>query len=148
MCTNSACTMCFSCFVWLRNPIGRLKWCTKPSFYWNLPSNCKVLLKMAISKSKYCHFSPFSNIPFAYFVLKWKLQNRTNVDENTLLCSPPKPIIRESKLVLNQKLLEDLRNPEEQVEFYHAIQKSMQNAKFSAPKLVEGMSSTINPGNF
>ena len=62
--------------------------------------------------------------------------------------SAPKPIIRESKLVLNQKLLEDLRNPEEQVEFYHAIQKSMQNAENNPPKLVEGVSSMINPGKF
>ena len=50
--------------------------------------------------------------------------------------------------MLNQKLLEDLRNPEEQVEFYHAIQKSMQSAADYPPKLVEGVSSMINPGNF
>ena len=62
--------------------------------------------------------------------------------------SPTKPIIRESKLVLNQKLLERLRNPSHQVEFYQAIQKSMQSADKIPPKLVEGHASLINPGNF
>ena len=60
---------------------------------------------------------------------------------------PAKPIIRESKLVLNEKLLERLRKPEKQVEFYQAIQKSMQSAAEYPPKLVQGVSSTINPGN-
>ena len=59
----------------------------------------------------------------------------------------PKPIIRESKLVLNEKLLERLRKPEKQVEFYQAIQKSMQSAAEYPPKLVQGVSSMINPGN-
>ena len=59
---------------------------------------------------------------------------------------PPKPIIRESKLVLNEKLLERLRKPEKQVEFYQAIQKSMQSAAEYPPKLVQGVSSMINPG--
>ena len=63
------------------------------------------------------------------------------------LPSPPKPIIRESKLVLNEKLLERLRKPEKQVEFYQAIQKSMQSAAEYPPKLVQGVSSMINPGN-
>merc|ERR1712129_502113 len=58
---------------------------------------------------------------------------------------PPKPIIRESKLVLNEKLLERLRKPEKQVEFYQAIQKSMQSAAEYPPKLVQGVSSMINP---
>ena len=61
---------------------------------------------------------------------------------------PPKPIIRESKLVLNEKLLERLRKPEKQVEFYQAIQKSMQSAAEYPPKLVQGVSSMINPGKF
>ena len=60
---------------------------------------------------------------------------------------PSKPIIRESKLVLNEKLLERLRKPEKQVEFYQAIQKSMQSAAEYPPKLVQGVSSMINPGN-
>ena len=60
---------------------------------------------------------------------------------------PAKPIIRESKLVLNEKLLERLRKPEKQVEFYQAIQKSMQSAAEYPPKLVQGVSSMINPGN-
>merc|ERR1711956_176143 len=58
---------------------------------------------------------------------------------------PNKPIIRESKLVLNEKLLERLRKPEKQVEFYQAIQKSMQSAAEYPPKLVQGVSSMINP---
>jgi hypothetical protein len=58
---------------------------------------------------------------------------------------PPKPIIRESKLVLNEKLLERLRKPEKQVEFYQAILKSMQSAAEYPPKLVQGVSSMINP---
>ena len=62
--------------------------------------------------------------------------------------SPAKPIIRESKLVLNQKLLERLRNPSHQVEFYQAIQNSMQSADKIPPKLVEGPASLINPGDF
>lgn len=66
------------------------------------------------------------------------------------LTSPPpstsKPVLlRESKLVLNQKLLERLRKPSQQVEFYQAIQRSMQSADKVPPKLVEG-SSMINPG--
>lgn len=56
-------------------------------------------------------------------------------------------IIRESKLVLNQKLLERLRKPSQQVEFYQAIQRSMQSADKTPPKLVQG-SSMINPGDF
>lgn len=62
--------------------------------------------------------------------------------------SSKKPIIRESKLVLNQKLLERLRaKPSHQVEFYSAIQRSLQSAdKVPAlAKLVEG-SKMINPG--
>ena len=62
--------------------------------------------------------------------------------------SPAKPIIRESKLVLNQKLLERLRNPSHQVEFCQAIQNSMQSADKIPPKLVEGPASLINPGDF
>lgn len=57
----------------------------------------------------------------------------------------PKKIIRESKLVLNEKLLERLRKPAQQVEFYQAIQRSMQSADKTPPKLVQG-SSMINPG--
>ena len=69
-----------------------------------------------------------------------------SIPHNKLPC-PPKPIIRESKLVLNEKLLERLRKPEKQVEFYQAIQKSMQSAAEYPPKLVQGVSSMINPGN-
>ena len=62
--------------------------------------------------------------------------------------SPVKqPIIRESKLVLNQKLLERLRKPSHQVEFYQAIQSSMQSEDKIPPKLVQG-GSMINPGDF
>ena len=60
-----------------------------------------------------------------------------------------KPLIRESKLVLNEKLLERLRQPSHQVEFYQAIQRSMQSADKTPPKLVQGpAASMINPGNF
>ena len=54
----------------------------------------------------------------------------------------PKALIRESKLVMNTKMLENLRTPSKQVEFYSAIQRSMQSADKTPPKLVEG---GINP---
>ena len=63
----------------------------------------------------------------------------------TPIAKAKKPIIRESKLVLNQKLLERLRKPSHQVEFYSAIQRSLQSADKVPPKLVEG-SNMINPG--
>ena len=67
-------------------------------------------------------------------------------DEN---CQPAaataKPLLRESKLVLNQKLLERLRKPSQQVEFYQAIQRSMQSADKVPPKLVQGPA-FIHPG--
>ena len=60
---------------------------------------------------------------------------------------PPqkKILLRESKLELNQSLLERLRNPSQQVEFYEAIQQSMQSADKTPPKLLNS-SSNINPG--
>ena len=80
-----------------------------------------------------------------------KIENESKSEEIIPSPSPisnKKPIIRESKLVLNQKLLERLRRkPSHQVEFYSAIQRSLQSAdKVQPPKLVEG--SSINPGNF
>ena len=56
-----------------------------------------------------------------------------------------KVLLRESKLELNQALLERLRNPSHQVEFYEAIQQSMQSADKTPPKLVNS-STNINPG--
>ena len=74
-----------------------------------------------------------------------KIESSPNVNDESQIKNP---IIRESKLVLNQKLLERLRRkPSHQVEFYSAIQRSLQSAdKVQPPKLVEG--SSINPGNF
>lgn len=62
---------------------------------------------------------------------------------------PAKPVLlRESKLVLNEGLLERLRSPSHQIEFYQAIQESMQSADKFPPKLVqEGhKKGSINPG--
>ena len=73
-----------------------------------------------------------------------KIENSPNLDESQI----KNPIIRESKLVLNQKLLERLRRkPSHQVEFYSAIQRSLQSADKvpQLAKLVEG-SKMINPG--
>lgn len=57
---------------------------------------------------------------------------------------PKKVLLRESKLELNQGLLERLRNPSQQVEFYEAIQQSMQSADKTPPKLLNS-SANINP---
>ena len=54
-------------------------------------------------------------------------------------------LLRESKLELNQGLLERLRNPSQQVEFYEAIQQSMMSADKTPPKLLNS-SDNINPG--
>ncbi len=71
----------------------------------------------------------------------------SETEDASTVPSPTKAvIIRESKLVLNQKLLERLRKPAQQVEFYQAIQRSMQSADKTPPKLVQG-SSMINPGD-
>ena len=64
---------------------------------------------------------------------------------------PVKPVLlRESKLVLNEGLLDRLRSPSHQIEFYQAIQESMQSADKFPPKLVqEGhKKGSINPGHF
>lgn len=80
-----------------------------------------------------------------------KIENESKSEEIIPSPSPisnKKPIIRESKLVLNQKLLERLRaKPSHQVEFYSAIQRSLQSADKvpQLAKLVEG-SKMINPG--
>ena len=61
-----------------------------------------------------------------------------------------KPVLlRESKLVLNEGLLERLRSPSQQKEFYQQIQESMQSADKNPPKLVQGVldkKGSINPG--
>jgi len=60
-----------------------------------------------------------------------------------------KPVLlRESKLVLNEGLLERLRSPTHLKDFYQAIQESMQSADKFPPKLVqEGLKKdSINPG--
>ena len=59
-----------------------------------------------------------------------------------------KPVLlRESKLVLNEGLLERLRSPTHLKDFYQAIQESMQSAEKFPPKLVqEGQKGSINPG--
>lgn len=72
--------------------------------------------------------------------------NKERKPEETAAEETPKKIIRESKLVLNEKLLERLRKPAQQVEFYQAIQRSMQSADKTPPKLVQG-SAMINPGD-
>ena len=46
------------------------------------------------------------------------------------------PLIRESRLKLNQEVLEQLRVPSQQVKFYQAIQRSMQNADRKPPRLI------------
>ena len=46
------------------------------------------------------------------------------------------PLIRESKLKLNNKVLKQLRLPSRQVEFYQAIQSSMQSSKRKPPNLI------------
>lgn len=56
-----------------------------------------------------------------------------------------KPLLRESKLELNHGLLETLRNPSQQVQFYEAIQQSMQRPDKTPPKLLNS-AKTINPG--
>ena len=62
-----------------------------------------------------------------------------------------KPVLlRESKLVLNESLLERLRSPSQQKEFYSQIQESMQSADKNPPKLVQGVldnKGSINPGS-
>ncbi len=56
-------------------------------------------------------------------------------------------LLRESRLELNQSLLERLRNPSQQVQFYEAIQESMQRPDKTPPKLLNGASS-VNPGQW
>ncbi len=56
--------------------------------------------------------------------------------------SPKKPLLREAKLELNRGLLEKLRAPSQQVQFYEAIQKSMQSADKTPPKL---LATSVNP---
>ena len=61
-----------------------------------------------------------------------------------------KPVLlRESKLVLNEGLLERLRSPAHLKDFYQAIQESMQSSEKFPPKLVqEGQKGSINPGKY
>lgn len=54
------------------------------------------------------------------------------------------PLLRKSQLELNQVLLESMRTPSQQIQFYEAIQQSMQNADKTPPKL---LSEASNPGN-
>ncbi len=56
-----------------------------------------------------------------------------------------RPLLRQSKLELNQGLLQRLRNPSQQVQFYEAIQQSMQRPDKTPPKLLSSDTS-INPG--
>ena len=57
------------------------------------------------------------------------------IKSNTKPCTTT-PLIRESKLKLNNKVLKQLRLPSRQVEFYQAIQSSMQSSKRKPPNLI------------
>ena len=49
------------------------------------------------------------------------------------------PLIRESRLKLNDEVLEQLKFPSHQVEFYQAIQRSMQSSERKPPNLIDSM---------
>ena len=49
------------------------------------------------------------------------------------------PLIRESRLKLNDEVLEQLKYPSHQVEFYQAIQRSMQSSERKPPNLINSM---------
>ena len=65
--------------------------------------------------------------------------NMSTSKENTPIAKLSSPLIRESKLKLNQDVLEQLRVPSRQVEFYQAIQRSMQSAERKPPKLIHNL---------
>eukprot|EP00094_Tigriopus_californicus_P001742 TCALIF_01684-PB protein Name:"Similar to trx Histone-lysine N-methyltransferase trithorax (Drosophila virilis)" AED:0.11 eAED:0.18 QI:0/0.63/0.41/0.91/0.90/1/12/267/3483 len=74
---------------------------------------------------------------------KFLKTTRVSTDETSSPSSYVKPpLLRKSQLELNQVLLESMRKPSQQVQFYEAIQQSMQNADKTPPKL---LSEASNP---
>jgi hypothetical protein len=75
-----------------------------------------------------------------------KFRNRNHELISNELCTENRshshispPLIRESRLKLNQEVLEQLRVPSQQVEFYQAIQGSMQSAERKPPRLIDNL---------
>ena len=63
------------------------------------------------------------------------------------MLASPKPLIRQPKLELNASLLEKMRDgPSQQIQFYEAIQQSMQDAEKTPPKLINSTDTSVNPG--
>ena len=72
-------------------------------------------------------------------------QQQQQQKSSSIITSSKQPLLRESKLELNQGLLERMRKPSQQIQFYEAIQKSMQVPGKTPPKLLNS-STSINPG--